>query len=304
MNLKGYFSNTHLLSKFFLLFGLISLSYIIHTLLAIFTVYLSFEDGVSLCFPPYDLSSGVSINVIKIIQFLGSIGLFITPILIYGYLVNFEFNFKKSFSRQSILIVLVIMVLITPLVSFLLEWNMAINVPDWISEYDKKSDDIVEAFLKMNNYWDLVFNIIILAVIPAIGEELLFRGLLQQSLIKKTGNIHIAIFITALIFSAFHLHFSGLFPRILLGLVLGYLFYWSKSLWIPIIAHFLNNAMLVVVSYPDFKSFNFIQNDQHLDSSIVNDTSIYLVFFSFISVMLLMFLFYKNSRIKKDQQIC
>jgi membrane protease YdiL (CAAX protease family) len=192
------------------------------------------------------------------------------------------------------------MVLITPLVSFLLEWNMAINVPDWISEYDKKSDDIVEAFLKMNNYWDLVFNIIILAVIPAIGEELLFRGLLQQSLIKKTGNIHIAIFITALIFSAFHLHFSGLFPRILLGLVLGYLFYWSKSLWIPIIAHFLNNAMLVVVSYPDFKSFNFIQNDQHLDSSIVNDTSIYLVFFSFISVMLLMFLFYKNSRIKKD----
>ena len=300
MTLKGYFSNTHLLSKFFLLFSLIIISYIIHTLLAIFTVYLSFEDGVNLCFPPYDLSSVVSVNVAKIIQFLGSIGFFITPILIYGYLVNFEFNFKKSISRQSILIVLVIMVLITPLVSFLLEWNMAINVPDWISEYDKKSDDIVLAFLKMNNYWDLVFNIIILAIIPAIGEELLFRGLLQQSLIKKIGDIHIAIFITALIFSAFHLHFSGLFPRILLGLVLGYLFYWSKSLWIPIIAHFLNNAMFVVVSYPDFKSFNFIQNDQHLDSSIVNDTSIYLAFFSFISVMLLMFLFYKNSRIKKD----
>jgi len=299
LNLKGSFSNTHLFSKISLLFGLIVSSVILHSLLALLIVYFSVEDGFSMFFS-YDLSSKLSVNIMKLVQFFSAIGTFVTPILIYGYLVNFDFHLKKSFNRQSVLVVLAIMILITPLVSFLLEWNMTINFPDWILKYDMNSEAIVLAFLNMNNYWDLLFNIIIMAIIPAIGEELLFRGLLQQSLIKQIGNIHVSIFITAFLFSAIHLHFNGLVPRIFLGIVLGYLFYWSKSLWIPIIAHFTNNAMAIILSYPFFKSFNLIQNYNYSESLSTGQTSIYYAFFSLCSVILLMFLFYKNSRIKKD----
>jgi|TARA_B110000196_G_scaffold318295_1_gene333341 membrane protease YdiL (CAAX protease family) len=299
LNLKGSFSNTHLFSKISLLFGLIVSSVILHSLLALLIVYFSVEDGFSMFFS-YDLSSKLSVNIMKLVQFFSAIGTFVTPILIYGYLVSFDFHLKKSFNRQSVLVVLAIMILITPLVSFLLEWNMTINFPDWILKYDMNSEAIVLAFLNMNNYWDLLFNIIIMAIIPAIGEELLFRGLLQQSLIKQIGNIHVSIFITAFLFSAIHLHFNGLVPRIFLGIVLGYLFYWSKSLWIPIIAHFINNAMAIILSYPFFKSFNLIQNYNYSESLSASQTSIYYAFFSLCSVILLMFLFYKNSRIKKD----
>ena len=299
MNLKGSFSNTHLYSKISLLFGLIFSSFILHNLFALFIVSLSVQDGFNMFFS-YDLSSSLSINIMKFVQFFNALGTFITPILIYGYIIDFDFNFKTSVNRQSALIVIAIMILVTPIVSFLLEWNTLINFPEWMLKYDMNSEDIVLAFLNMNTYWDLFFNIIVMAIIPAFGEELLFRGLLQKSLFKKIGKIHISIFITALLFSAIHLHLDGLLPRFFLGIILGYLFYWSQSLWIPIIAHFINNAMAIIFSYPFFKSFNTLQQFGFSSANQTTNTSFLPAFFSLSSVMILMFLFYKNSLIKKD----
>lgn len=299
MNLKGSFSNTHLYSKISLLFGLIFSSFILHNLFALFIVSLSVQDGFNMFFT-YDLSSSLSINIMKFVQFFNALGTFITPILIYGYIIDFDFNFKTSINRQSALIVIAIMILVTPIVSFLLEWNTLINFPEWMLKYDMNSEDIVLAFLNMNSYWDLFFNIIVMAIIPAFGEELLFRGLLQKSLFKKIGEIHISIFITALLFSAIHLHLDGLLPRFFLGIILGYLFYWSQSLWIPIIAHFINNAMAIIFSYPFFKSFNTLQQFGFSSANQTTNTSFLSAFFSLSAVMILMFLFYKNSLIKKD----
>ena len=299
MNLKGSFSNTHLYSKISLLFGLIFSSFILHNLFALFIVSLSVQDGFNMFFS-YDLSSSLSINIMKFVQFFNALGTFITPILIYGYIIDFDFNFKTSVNRQSALIVIAIMILVTPIVSFLLEWNTLINFPEWMLKYDMNSEDIVLAFLNMNTYWDLFSNMIVMAIIPAFGEELLFRGLLQKSLFKKIGKIHISIFITALLFSAIHLHLDGLLPRFFLGIILGYLFYWSQSLWIPIIAHFINNAMAIIFSYPFFKSFNTLQQFGFSSANQTTNTSFLPAFFSLSSVMILMFLFYKNSLIKKD----
>jgi len=299
LNLKGSFSNTHLYSKISLLFGLILSSFVLHNLLALLIVSLSVQDGFNLFFS-YDLSSKLSVNIMKFVQFFNALGTFITPILIFGYIIGFEFNFKKSVNRQSALIVIAIMILVTPVVSFLLEWNMSINFPEWILKYDMNSEEIILAFLNMSNYWDLLFNIIVMAIIPAFGEELLFRGLLQTSLFKKIGDIHISILITALIFSAIHLHLDGLLPRLFLGIILGYLFYWSQSLWIPIIAHFINNAMAIIFSYPLFKSFNTLQQFGFSSTNQITNTSFLFAIFSLSAVMILMFLFYKNSHIKKD----
>ncbi|MEL7006274.1 MAG: CPBP family intramembrane glutamic endopeptidase, partial [Bacteroidota bacterium] len=91
--------------------------------------------------------------------------------------------------------------------------------------------------------------IIVIAVIPAIGEEIVFRGMLQNELHTASKNAHVAIWVSAIIFSAIHMQFFGFFPRLLLGALFGYLYYWSGNLIIPILAHFINNGFSLVLVY-------------------------------------------------------
>lgn len=90
---------------------------------------------------------------------------------------------------------------------------------------------------------------VVIAIIPGIGEELLFRGVLQNSLHRVTKNKHIAIWVAAFLFSAIHIQFYGLVPRMMLGAVFGYLYVWSGNLWYPMIAHATNNGLAVIIAY-------------------------------------------------------
>ena len=98
----------------------------------------------------------------------------IQNLVLYGFLTNFNFGFTRKISRQSILLVIALMILIIPLISFVLEWNMKIEFPQWLSDFNTNSEPILIAFLNMSNPVDLIVNIIIMAIIPAIGEELFF----------------------------------------------------------------------------------------------------------------------------------
>ena len=146
----------------------------------------------------------------------------------------------------------------------------------------------------MDTIWDLFYTILVIAVVPAIGEELLFRGYLQQKLVNWLSNSHTAILITAFLFSAIHFHLQGIIPRFVLGVLLGYLFYWSNSLWLPILAHFVNNAQAVIFSYPLFK----VDNGAY---SILSETKVdpMVALFSLASVMLLLYILYQNIKVKK-----
>ena len=117
-----------------------------------------------------------------------------------------------------------------------------------------------------------------------------FRGYLQQKICHWLDKPHFAIIITAILFSAIHMQFQGFLPRFVLGIVLGYLFYWSGSLWLPIIAHFLNNAIAVTFAYPAFSNYAYLTK---------NTATWQEAFFSFIAVILLAVLLYKNLNIKK-----
>jgi len=96
---------------------------------------------------------------------------------------------------------------------------------------------------------ELIFNVFLIGIIPGIGEELIFRGLIQRNIRKIIENPIAAIWITAVIFSAFHFQFQGFIPRLLLGALLGYLYYWTNNLWVPIIAHAFNNGIQVIMQY-------------------------------------------------------
>tara|TARA_B110000211_G_C13918534_1_gene481638 strand:- start:248 stop:919 length:672 start_codon:yes stop_codon:yes gene_type:complete len=221
---------------------------------------------------------------------LSAIGLFITPTLLYAYLCDFDLKLKLNFSRQTLLLAIAIVLLINPFISFIYEWNMSLNLPDWLLMYDAKAEKLTSYFLRMDTVGDLVFNLLVLAIVPAIGEELLFRGYLQQTFTKWLVKPHIAIIITAILFSAIHMQFQGFLPRFVLGLMLGYFFYLSGSLWLSIIAHLLNNAVAVIFAYPTLSDYTYLTK---------NTATWQQAFFSFMAVSLLVVLLQKNLSIKK-----
>ena len=292
MRFKGIYLEKSSTAKVGILFLLIFVSAVLHTFFGSLIVYLFAENGLQII-QNQQLENQTSVNYLKLMQFFSAVGLFVTPTFLYAYLTNFDFKFF-AISRQNSMLVIAIMLLITPFIGLLLEWNMMIPFPDWLLIFDSKSEVIVEAFLKMNNYWDLLFTLLVLAVVPSIGEELLFRGYLQQKFGKRFGNMHTSILITAFLFSTIHFHFQGIIPRFVLGVLLGYLFYWSQSLWLPILAHFINNAQAILFSYPIFK----IENGVYFALTEASVDPI-MGLCSFLAVSLLLYMLHQNLSIKK-----
>ena len=136
-----------------------------------------------------------------------------------------------------------------PFIEWLYTVNKAIPLPQWMNTMEDSTNEIVINLLGTPDIGLLFLNLLVMAILPALGEELVFRGVVQPNLIKMVSNYHIAIWITAFVFSAIHMQFQGFLPRMVLGALLGYLSFWSKNLWFPIIAHFFNNAIQVVAFF-------------------------------------------------------
>lgn len=124
-----------------------------------------------------------------------------------------------------------------------------LELPDWANQLDNESIEALSQLLEMDNILDLVINLTVIALLPALGEELLFRGIIQKELVKKLVNPHVAIFIASFVFSAIHFQVMGFLPKFFLGLIFGYAYYWTKSLWYPMMLHFINNGLQVVILY-------------------------------------------------------
>lgn len=141
-------------------------------------------------------------------------------------------------------------------ISPITEWNTTFQFPesmkafgDWAREKEDKLAEMTKFFTHFNSFGEFLLGLVVIAVIPAIGEEFVFRGLIQNELWRTSRNIHVAIWVSAFLFSAIHLQFFGFFPRLLLGALFGYLYYWSGNLLIPIIAHFFNNGFSLTMIY-------------------------------------------------------
>lgn len=140
--------------------------------------------------------------------------------------------------------------------AYFIEWNANFQFPEFMSGFEEWARDLeeqlaeaTEKFTSFNNFGEFLFGFFVISVLAGIGEEIMFRGVLQNSLHKLTKNPHIAIWISAFIFGAIHMQFYGLVPRMLLGAVFGYLYVWSGNIWYPIIAHMANNGIAVIMSY-------------------------------------------------------
>lgn len=193
-------------------------------------------------------------NSIRFYTMINHATTFILPALLVAF-----FLFKKQiwawlklkFAPVSshVLLGSALMVTAFPLVQLSLWFNQKLPLPDWMMAMEDQTNGMLEGLLVMNSPVELVFNLILIAVLPALGEELIFRGLIQQSFRKWLGNPHVAIWLTAILFSTIHFQFQGFLPRMFLGALLGYLFYWTNNLWVPIIAHFVTNGLQVFGAY-------------------------------------------------------
>ena len=207
-----------------------------------------------------EMTNPDSIKILKYFQVVQAIGLFIVPPFILGRLyfgqVSQYLYLNKSFNSASILLVFVLMFFIGPFINLIGELNANMTLPEWLSgvenwmrNAEENAEIITKAFLKVETLNGLLFNLFMIAFLPAIGEELLFRGVFQRIFTNWTRSYHWGIWISAILFSALHMQFFGFFPRMLLGAIFGYLLVWSGSMWLPIFAHFLNNGIAVIAMY-------------------------------------------------------
>jgi hypothetical protein len=195
-----------------------------------------------------------------IIQGSGTlIGLILLPMLYIKAVMRKEVSLIITrYPIHGVALGLTAIILVTFMVanSFFIEWNAGLHLPDFMSafeEWARRQEDLLGELTQVLTSFDTTGEFIIaffvIAVLAGIGEELVFRGMLQPELHRATKNIHVAIWISAILFSGIHMQFFGFVPRMLLGVLFGYLYYWSGNILVPMFAHFLNNAVSVIMIY-------------------------------------------------------
>lgn len=207
-----------------------------------------------------DLSSDNNISILKFMQLLNTLGLFIVPGILYSLLFMQQpldkLRLDRSVNNWQLLFIILLYVSFLPLINLMVSLNAELSLPDslialenWMRSAEDKAEALTVAFLQMDGTGDLLFNVLLIGILPAVGEELIFRGIIQRSLQHQFKNHHIGIWVAALLFSALHMQFYGFLPRLILGAFFGYLMVWTGSLWAPMIAHFLNNTLALSLAY-------------------------------------------------------
>ncbi|MBE0674690.1 MAG: CPBP family intramembrane metalloprotease [Bacteroidales bacterium] len=197
---------------------------------------------------------------LKYLQAAQHISLFILPVLFWSWLSDGNLTTYTGLGRiplaENILLIMLMAFLLFPVNSYASSINQGLRLPEWLSGVETwilgreaAGEKITIALMSTGNIAGLVTNLLVLAILPAFGEELFFRGFLQKNLGNILQSGHLAVVVTAIIFSTLHFQFLGFLPRFLLGVFYGYLFLWSQSVWLPVIAHFVNNAVPVMLSY-------------------------------------------------------
>ena len=197
---------------------------------------------------------------LMLLQAVNHLGTFLLPALAYWYLIErrtwSQFSVRPVSAIAGFSLIALIVIAFMPFDGLIIEWNQNLHLPDtlapveqWMQDKEKGLEGITKFLTTFKTTGQLLVAILVIGIIPAIGEEVLFRGVLQRNLSYWTGNVHVGIWLAAALFSAIHIQFLGFFPRMLLGALFGYLYLWSGNIWVAILAHFVNNGFTVLMVY-------------------------------------------------------
>jgi len=247
-----------------------------------------------------------SIYFLKYFQVLQSIGLFVVPPIILALLyhgnISEYLQIDRSTDKKTFLFAALTLLMVIPFINFLGEMNSQMRFPEslsdlenWMKTMEGAAEIMIEKFMKVEGVSGLMFNIFMIAVLPALGEELMFRGVIQRIFTNWTRNHHWGIWISAFLFSAMHMQFYGFLPRMVLGGMFGYLLVWTGTMWVPILAHFVNNTMGVMGYY--FINIGVISKD--IEELGTGSEKIPWALFSVTVTGFLLFLIYRSEQSKR-----
>lgn len=200
------------------------------------------------------------VGALRLLQCFAAMGTFIVPAFLAAFLFSPNvlpyLGLDKKITAPVAGLVFLLLLISIPFINWLSFINQGLQLPaslksveEWMKASEEQALRITRLLLGAATVTDLLSNLFVIALLPAIGEELFFRGMVQKQFEALTRHRTAAILLTALLFSALHMQFFGFLPRFLLGVLLGFLYAWSGSLWLPVLAHFVNNAGVVVLSW-------------------------------------------------------
>jgi membrane protease YdiL (CAAX protease family) len=243
-----------------------------------------------------------NILLFKFLQSFQTIGLFVVPPFLFSWLYSHSpWQYLKAHFKLdigSVIFVIILIFVAVPFIGYLGKLNQSLDLPDtlksiedWLIKREDTARELTQKFLTAKGTNELILNIFMIGVLPAIGEEFVFRGVLQKVLHKWTKNIHWAVIISAFAFSAMHVQFYGLLPRFMLGLLFGYFLVWTGSIWLPVIGHFLNNTTAVVYYY-------FLQRNENISMQNLNEfeLSTPVIILSAAGIVFFCYLIYANEK--------
>ncbi len=258
--MKGLFQHKTAGQQFFLLLSLSLFSFFVIGLLG--TYALTIITGISLeqvgaldTLDPKHPWLPFFIRGMQAVQF---IGLFLVPSWFAGKYFTTQsassyLGLRKPNYPGFWLVGTFAILIALPMVQWLGEINRAIEFPaeltNWIRSKEDEANETVKALLSRHTVKDLLLNLFFVAGLAAVGEELLFRGVVQRIFVRQFGQAWPAIIFSAFLFAALHMQFYGFFPRLALGILLGAIYWYSGSLWVAILAHFVYDAILITLVY-------------------------------------------------------
>lgn len=197
---------------------------------------------------------------LKVFQFFSAIGLFLVPAFVVPLLFRERLARFLSLNRPQrwmpFVLVIPLLGFIYPFINWLNALNQALTLPEslsWLMEWMKRTEtennQLIQSFVNQDSLGQYLLNVLVIAITAAVAEEFFFRGLIQRLLYQWNGRAHLAIVVTAFLFSAFHMQFFGFLPRFVLGLIMGYLLLFTGTIWVPVFAHFINNFAGITAAF-------------------------------------------------------
>ena len=264
---KGIWKNTSYSTLLYFLLvvilGCLISSYLLGSIVCLLLFDISFFSSSNQVFDP---SNANLMNAMKTMQVFNAIGTFVIPPLLFSHFrglpTSSYLKLKTRLIPIDVLKVFVLALAMIPVANYLGSLNELIPYPDFLSFLkvaEQQTMLLTEQFLIMNSLVDLGIMIFIMGVVAAVGEELLFRGVLQNLFHNWSGSKHLAVWLTALLFAVIHMQYHAVLPRFFLGAFIGYVYIYSGSLRVPILLHFFYNTSLVLLSY--LIQHNFVSNN-------------------------------------------
>ena len=201
------------------------------------------------------------------ISIIQALILFIAPSFVAARLISNRplayLEFNKAPGWLPVIGVVFAYLIALPALNQIIYWNANLEFPDHLSHWGSTLRELEDSANKAANimlftpeFGAMIINLLVVGLLTAFGEELFFRGTLQHTA-TPSGAHHLAIWIVAFLFSAMHFQIFGFIPRLLLGAWFGYLLYWTKSIYIPVLAHFINNGVVVVCVWLAANGFSY-----------------------------------------------